>query len=205
MNSCAGYPLFCITYKIASLLIPIHGVAWRMNFFNAFLTATSAAIVASTSMRLSSSAPAAVFGGLLYALCETGWHFALHAEVFALNNMATATAMLTLLRFMETPSQFLCVLGAHAFCIGLANQHTMVLLLPPVAAAVVMRKSSICFTRSNICQLAVAALFGASFYLCDSSAPACASLALRLCVSRGLTCVIRCADIFLLQLVTAPM
>jgi hypothetical protein len=152
-------------YKLASLLIPLFGVAWRMNFFNALVTATAAAVIACTSMRLSSSVSAAVLSGLLYSLCETGWHFALHAEVFALNSLFTATAVLILLRFMETPTRLYCVLGAYTFCIGLANQHTMVLLLPPVAAAVVMRKASICFTRSTISHLVVAALFGASFYL----------------------------------------
>jgi hypothetical protein len=161
-----GYPLFCITYKIASLLIPVFGVAWRMNLFNALVTAAAAAVIACTSVRLTSSVPAAVFSGLLYALCESSWHFALHAEVFALNNLATATAMFLLLRFVETPTQLGCLLGAHAFCIGLANQHTIVLLLPPVAAAVMMRGASICFTRSTIIQLVVAALLGASLYLC---------------------------------------
>ena len=161
----AGYPLFCITYKIASLLIPIFGIAWRMNLFNALVTAAAAAVVACTSARLSSSLPAAVLSGFLYALCETGWHFALHAEVFALNSLATAVAMFILLRFLETPTQFLCVLGAHAFCIGLANQHTLVLLLPPVAAAVLARKASICFARSTILHLLLAALLGASIYL----------------------------------------
>jgi hypothetical protein len=142
-----------------------------MNLFNALLTAASAAVVASTTMRLSCSIPAAVAGGLLYALCETVWHFALHAEVFALNSLATASAMLILLRFMESPNHFFIVLGAHAFCIGLANQHTIVLLLPPVAAAVVSRKASVCFTRSTIFKLALAALIGASFYLCGSLSP----------------------------------
>jgi hypothetical protein len=157
--------LFCIAYKLASLLIPLFGVAWRMNFFNAVVTAAAAAVIACTSMRLSSSVSAAVFSGLLYSLCETGWHFALHAEVFALNSLFTAITMLILLRFMETPTQLYCVLGALAFCIGLANQHTMVLILPPVAGAVVMRKASICFTRSTISYLVASALFGASFYL----------------------------------------
>ncbi len=164
-HSQAGYPLFCITYKIASLLIPIFGIAWRMNLFNALVTAAAAAVVACTSARLSSSLPAAVLSGFLYALCETGWHFALHAEVFALNSLATAVAMFILLRFFEAPTQSLCVLGAHAFCIGLANQHTLVLLLPPVAAAVLARKASICFARSTIFHLLFAALLGASFYL----------------------------------------
>jgi hypothetical protein len=175
LTTAAGYPLFCIIYKIASLLIPVFGVAWRMNLFNALVTAAAAAVIACTSLRLTSSLSAAVFSGLLYALCETSWHFALHAEVFALNNLATATVMFLLLRFVETPTQLGCVLGAHAFCIGLANQHTIVILLPPVAAAVMMRSASICFTRSTICHLVVAALLGASLYLCvPLMAPHCA-------------------------------
>jgi hypothetical protein len=139
-----------------------------MNVFNALITAAAASVVACTSWRLSSSASAAVFSGLLYALCETGWHFALHAEVFALNNLATATVMMLLLLFLETPRRLLCILGGLTFCIGLANQHTIVLLLPPVAVAVFMRKPSVCLNRATILQLAVAAAFGASFYLCDS-------------------------------------
>jgi hypothetical protein len=168
-----------------------------MNFFNAFLTAVSAALVASTSVRLSSSAPAAVAGGLLFALCETGWHFALHAEVFALNNVAAASVMLILLRFLESPTQFLCVLGAFAFCIGLANQHTIVLLIPPVAAAVVARKASICFSKSTILKVAAAALFGASFYLCGFS--------LSLCSFDVFFCLTLRSATFPMQQVTAPM
>ena len=136
-----------------------------MNFFNALTTAAAAAVIACTSLRLSSSVSAAVLSGLLFALCETGWHFALHAEVFALNSLFTAIAFLVLLRFMETPSQLLLLLGGYTFCIGLANQHTMVLLLPPVAAAVAMRDASVCFSRATIYRLVVAALLGASIYL----------------------------------------
>jgi hypothetical protein len=163
--SASGYPLFCITYKIASLLIPFFGVAWRMNFFNALLTAAAAAVISCTSLRLSRSLPAAVFSGLLYALCETGWHFALHAEVFALNSLTTAIAMFVLLRYMQHPSQLWCALGAHAFCVGLANQHTIVLLLPPVAAGVLMRDASVCLAWSTIRHCFFAALVGASFYM----------------------------------------
>jgi uncharacterized membrane protein len=136
-----------------------------MNIFNALLTAAAAAAISCTSLRLSRSLPAAVLSGLLYALCETGWHFALHAEVFALNSLTTAIAMYLLLRYMQHPSQLWCVLGAHAFCVGLANQHTIVLLLPPVAAGVLMRDASVCLAWSTIRHCVFAAVIGASFYM----------------------------------------
>jgi hypothetical protein len=136
-----------------------------MNLFNAFLTSSAAAVITCTSQRLSSSPSAAVLSGLLFALSETCWHFALHAEVFALNSLITAITMFLLLRFMQSPSQRWCVLGVYTFCLGLANQHTIVLLLPPVAGSVLLRNPSICFSLSTIRHCVFAALIGAGFYM----------------------------------------
>lgn len=174
-----------------------------MNIFNALLTAAAAAVISCTSLRLSRSPPAAVLSGLLFALCETGWHFALHAEVFALNSLITAIAMFLLQRYMQHPSQFWCVLGAHAFCVGLANQHTIVLLLPPVAAGVLIRDASVCFTWSTIRHCVFAAVIGASFYMYLRP--------IRTLLYRFLPLFVHYSDapcfpvIFLLRPATAPM
>jgi len=68
----------------------------------------------------------------LFALSPLVWQYAITAEVFALNNLFTATLLYLVVRFSHSRSMPIAYMGALVCGLALSNQHSIVLYEIPL-------------------------------------------------------------------------
>ncbi|HEC21994.1 MAG TPA: DUF2723 domain-containing protein, partial [Chloroflexi bacterium] len=143
-----GYPLFILLGKAFSLL-PLGMVATRVNLVSAIAAAVAVALVYETlrrALRVNGIIP--VLAALAFAFSPTFWSQAVVAEVYALHN-AFAAAILGGALWLAAqgggdgqaevvPRVMVALLALVGF--SLANHLTTVLLLPALAAAILIAR-----------------------------------------------------------------
>ncbi|HET6203192.1 MAG TPA: DUF2723 domain-containing protein [Planctomycetota bacterium] len=124
-----GYPLWCLLAHAATWL-PIGSPCFRVALFSSLCGALAASLVASTVLRLGGGGLAAAAAALALASSRTIGSQAVVAEVYTMNAVLLAAAILLFLRWRERPSPGR--LAALAFVGGLALVHhpTMQVLVP---------------------------------------------------------------------------
>ncbi|XP_075699427.1 protein O-mannosyl-transferase TMEM260 isoform X2 [Rhinoderma darwinii] len=126
-----GYPLFTLLAKLVMVLLPIGSIAYRVNILCSFFGAVAAALLFSTSVRLSGSYTAGILAAGLYSFSRLTWQWSIAAEVFSLNNLFVVMLMGLTVEFhkAKTDSTRSKISLYGAFCCGLSlcNQHTIVL------------------------------------------------------------------------------
>jgi hypothetical protein len=125
-----GYPLFSLLGHLASL-VPVGGLAWRVNATSAIFHAGAAGVVAHIVGRTTRSATAAVGGGLFLAFSGLFFAGSLYAETFPLNDLFTAVAIAAALSVARTtePRARWASLRVFAVVAGLASAHHMMIAL----------------------------------------------------------------------------
>ncbi|MBN1190100.1 MAG: DUF2723 domain-containing protein [Dehalococcoidales bacterium] len=139
-----GYPTFTILSHIAGL-VPVGSPAFRMNLLSAFLDALALGVVGLGILRLLQAKAgnsggkleklvpfiAAIAGASLLAVSNAFWLYSGMAEVFALNNLLSALALVFMLEWARQPARALFLWFGCLFAgLALTNQHTVVLLAP---------------------------------------------------------------------------
>lgn len=129
-----GYPLWTLLSALWLRAVPAGDAAWRLNFFSAVAMAGAAALLALAVRRFTGSRAAGVLAAWAFAAAGPVLKYALVAEVFALNALLGAAALLALAhaatapRGARTPAvASLAFLGALA----LSHHHTLLLLALP--------------------------------------------------------------------------
>ena len=142
-----GYPTFTMLASVGTDFFRgeyfgTRGPAWGANFISAVAGAGCAAtlyiaiVTASgdaTTDRLTAHASAALGSGLL-ALQRNVWLNTIQSEVFGLNNLFVALAVLCAVRLDKSTSIVDAAWGALVCGLAMTNQHTFVLFGAPLAA-----------------------------------------------------------------------
>ena len=131
-----GYPLYCITGRLFSLL-PFGNIAYRFNILSAFFSAASAfAVYLLLKEILTDKGTISEFVSALLALnlafVKVFWSQAVVAEVYALNSLFIALLLLAYLKAVNgkiSPLQYMLFSGLF-FGLGLVNHESLILYLP---------------------------------------------------------------------------
>ncbi len=144
-----GYPLWTLLAAAWGALVPLGGYAFRLNLFSAVTAALAAGVVAAAVAAAPRGPLAAhwriaagVAAGLALACARPFFTYALVAEVFALNALFAACALLAfvaLLRRRDAGASTTAPLVLLATIGGLfvGHHHTLVLLLLPLGMAAI--------------------------------------------------------------------
>ncbi len=98
-----GYPLFVLLGGAWLHVLPFGDVAWRVNVLSALAMAAAAGVLAAVVARASGSRVAAVGAAWAFAFATPVWKYALVTEVFALNALLAAIALLVLVLAAPPP------------------------------------------------------------------------------------------------------
>jgi len=163
-----GYPLFTLLGKLFTLL-PIGGIAYRVNLMSVVLAASTVSVVFCTILQLApqridalSTVVIAAASALLLAFSRVFWSQAIIAEVYSLNALLVALAVFfTTLYWRKGETRWVYAL-ALALGLGLSNHFSCLLLVPGVLFLILRRGR----LRGTV-GLGMAALFlaGLSTYL----------------------------------------
>ncbi len=158
----SGYPLFTLLGHAYSW-IPAGSVAWRVNLLSASAGAAAAGLLCLAVARWAGSIWAGVVAAGLFACSSGVWHYATHAEVFALHNLAVAALLLASLRYAERRDPASAAFVGLTTGLGLSNHHTLV-FYAAVTGAVVLYDARRWSWRERI-RLATAFGLGLTPYL----------------------------------------
>jgi len=126
-----GYPLYTFLGHLFTYL-PIHSVAWRVNFSAAVYSSVAMGLMAYLIFRLTKSVVAGIGGALFLAFVEGYWLHGLVAEVFSLNQLLFMIVFLIAMLPGKFSVARLYWLGYMAG-IAVGHHQLAVLLGPPLA------------------------------------------------------------------------
>ena len=124
-----GYPTYLMLTHLFTYL-PFGDVAYRVNLASAAYAALAAFAVYAAGLLLSRRAGAAAVGALAFGLGGTLWSQAVIAEVYTLNALTVALAVVALLLWRERQRDRYLLLAAFLCGLALTNHMTSGLLLP---------------------------------------------------------------------------
>ncbi len=97
-----GYPLFTVLSALFVHTLPMGSPAWRVHVCSAALSATAAALLYLSVLRVTRGNWAGgLLAGLGFAFAPTVWWYAIQAEVFPLNNAILGAILLLAVLFFE--------------------------------------------------------------------------------------------------------
>lgn len=128
-----GYPLWIVLGHLASL-VPISGIAFRVNLTAALYHGAVVGMVYATAYVLTRRIGASLFAALLLALGSPLFVvWSLQAEVFSLNDLFAASIVLMCVLWLDEPRRWRLIVPLGAlFGLGLSNHQTLILLVPVV-------------------------------------------------------------------------
>jgi tetratricopeptide (TPR) repeat protein len=150
-----GYPLYVMTGKVVSSLLPWGSIAYRYNLLSALIISATIALVYVILKHLRVSTLVALATALGLGTLESFWLQATMAEVYALNALFTALLLYIALLSKRYGERSLVLL---AFVGGLALSHHLSLVYPLVCAlgVIVVRQRTVLRPRTFV----VAVLLG---------------------------------------------
>jgi hypothetical protein len=146
-----GHPLPALLGHWASL-VPIGDLVWRINLMSGLCAAGTVTLLFVCGHRLlrmtapglsdASGQAMALLFALLAAVSWALWSNAVRAEVYALQALLSAGALVALVRYAEQPRARDLLLASFLLALGLANHHLMALfILLPAALFVLLQKT----------------------------------------------------------------
>ena len=90
----SGYPLYVLTGKLFTLVVPLGSVAYRMSLFSAVFAAGAVGLVYAAARRAGLHPVASVFGASLLAVSPSYWGEANVQRVYSLNAFFVAASIL---------------------------------------------------------------------------------------------------------------
>lgn len=129
-----GYPLFALLARLFGSLPLGHSPAWRVNLVSAVATAAAGGLLASVVLSWTGRALAALVAAALFGTSTQAWLHANSAEVFGLNAMFVALALLLWLNVERTRSRRLVCALALASGLAMCNHHTYLFVGGPLLA-----------------------------------------------------------------------
>jgi hypothetical protein len=148
-----GYPLYTMLGKLFTL-IPLGDVAYRVNLMSAFFAALTLSLVSRTVRCATDSALGGVVGALALGTATTFWAQATIANIRSLTAFFTALALFALVSYAKPAEhlhakkrrEFYLVLFALAFGLGITHHGSLVFLILPFIAFLLVTDVSL-FTK----------------------------------------------------------
>ena len=131
-----GYPVYFLAAKLFDLL-PFATPPVRVGLFSVACAAAASAGIAWAAAKLTDSAPAGLLAGLVAAFNGPMWSQATQVEVYALNALVVALAILVFVRWSATRRPRELVWLALIAGIGLAHHRTAIFFTAPMLIAVI--------------------------------------------------------------------
>ncbi len=133
----SGYPLLLLLAKAAAV-VPIGGIATRVNAFSAVADALAAGLLGFAAARLSRNTAAGLLAAGLFAFSSRVWSYATVAEVFALNNLVVAALVATLAAATPKASRRHVIIASVLAGLGAANHLTSVFISVPILVRLIL-------------------------------------------------------------------
>ncbi len=159
-----GYPLFCILGKLATILIPVASVAWRINAMNA-LIAAGAVTMLFVALSETSRRRTAAFVAVLFGISPLFWDAATSAEIHALTGLLLSVELFLFFRWKNSGEKRLLVWLAGVAGLSLTNHLTAALILPGIAIGVFLHNRKVFTNPRLIFSAALAFLLPLLLYL----------------------------------------
>lgn len=159
-----GYPLFCLLGKLFTIIIPMDGIAYRVNLFSATCGAAAAVMLylVIRSFPGSTKRLAAASVSLFFAFSSTFWSQAVIAEVYTLNALLIFCIFLALLRWDQGGPIWPAALFAG---LGIAVHPLQLLFFPGWAIWIATSERRKSLTASALTTSVLFFLAGASLHL----------------------------------------
>jgi len=143
-----GYPTYMMLTHLFTYL-PIGDPAYRVSLASALYGAAAVLIVYLVGLRLGGRAVAAASGALAFGLSGTFWGQAVIAEVYTLEALLVALAILVLLVWRDRSGDRYLLLCAFLVGLSLTHHLTSALLVPAVPAFVFLTDRRV-FSRTRL-------------------------------------------------------
>ena len=132
-----GYPLYLMTAKLFSWLVPFGSLAFRVSLYTGLLASVTACLVYWIVYRLTHSRIGGVAAGLAFAFSYTFFYQSVIPETYSLSTLLLAIMIIMALRWermlhagrKESADNALCIF-ALALGLGLANHFSVLFILP---------------------------------------------------------------------------
>jgi hypothetical protein len=138
----SGYPLFTLSGKLATLLIPFRDPAGRANLFSAIAAAVAIGLIYLVARRFAANRLAAALATAVFAISPAWWSQSTIAEVYAPHGLLMILFLYLLLQWEKAkrgPARTDRWLAAAALVAGLGlAHHRMIALLFPAALVFVL-------------------------------------------------------------------
>lgn len=126
----SGYPLYILTSKLLTFILPLGDLTFTVNFISAFWTILAALFLYFALLRLAKSPGIAFSLALLFGLSPMVWQQATYAEVYSLNTfMLALLAWLWVLFPADKKNKRLKIL-AFVYGLSLSNHYLPLFLAP---------------------------------------------------------------------------
>lgn len=145
-----GYPLYTMLGKLFTL-IPLSDVAYRVNLMSAFFASLTLVLVGRTVRRATDSALGGVVSALALGTATTFWAQATTANTRSLTAFFTALMLFALVSYAQRQEEVYLTLFASAFGLGITHHGSLVfLILPFVAFLLVTKPETSSFTKAHL-------------------------------------------------------
>lgn len=132
-----GYPLFLMTAKLFSFVVPVGSLAFRASLYSGLFASLTACLLYWIVVRLSRSRLGGAVAALAYCFSYTFWYQSAIPETYSLNTFFIALLLVLILRWERLVKEGRALsadntLALFALCYGLAlaNHYTAVFLFP---------------------------------------------------------------------------
>lgn len=135
-----GYPLYLLIGKLFTLL-PGPSIAWKMNFFSAFCSSLTTALLYQLLWRWTQSRIAAIASALLYAFSPLVWRYSVTAEVFALNQLLIVMTLRSYFFYLNNQLFRNALLCTFLCGLGMSHHQTFLFTGLPIFIFIFFHKS----------------------------------------------------------------
>ena len=158
-----GYPLFSFLGRLICFL-PLSSVAARVNSSSALFGSLAVYLLYLSIKKLTGDRPASALGAFSLAFSFLFWKYSIMAEVFTLNAFFASAILYLLLLWKDSGKSGYLNFTFLLFGLGLSNHQTLLLLIPPALAFIIITGKQR-FTAKNILAPLGLFLLGLLFYL----------------------------------------
>lgn len=130
-----GYPLFTIIAHLFTK-VPLGNITARVGFASSLFGAASAGLTSILIYKITKSKVASFIGGFALAFSSLFWLYSANAEIITLNSFLMLLIFLLALLYTETKNTKFLYLTSFLFGLSLANQYTVVAIIPAVSVLI---------------------------------------------------------------------
>ncbi len=132
-----GYPLYLMTAKLFSWMVPFGSLAFRASLYSAVFASLTTCLIYWIIFRMSHSRVSGAVAGLAYAFSYTFWYESVIPETYAVNTFFIALLIVLALRWErllkegrpQSADNTLCIF-ALVFGLSLTNHFSIIFVLP---------------------------------------------------------------------------